>query len=349
MPRPTRPLVTPLVLALLGFGAIVGNYQTSVPLGMSPVVGVERETPDTTALPVAVGPAETSPAVAASDRATEAGALPSGSGAAPGSAADAERGALTSRSGRDPEVVEAVPVPTPGGPVAAAGALAVYAVQAGETVPLLAERWAVTVQAIIALNGLTPPYRVSPGQVLRRPPPDPLVQAWLARAGQDLVLPAGAGPEERAFFQQLVPVAQVAQVLTGVPASVTVAQAILESDWGRSRLAREARNYFGIKATARGGTAGVVWLPTWEVVGGQRVMVVAPFRAYATLREGVIDHGWFFVENPRYAAALAVMAEPREFIRRIHAAGYATDPAYSQKLLALLERWGLERYDLPAR
>ena len=68
---------------------------------------------------------------------------------------------------------------------------------------------------------------------------------------------------------------------TGVPASVTVAQAILESDWGRSRLTRQGNNLFGIKALGgASGPAGVVSLATWEHFDGSDVVVQAPFRAY---------------------------------------------------------------------
>lgn len=64
---------------------------------------------------------------------------------------------------------------------------------------------------------------------------------------------------------------------TGVPASLTIAQATLESNWGTSGLALQVNNLFGIKGK---GTAGSVEMPTTEVVNGKAVMVAASFRKY---------------------------------------------------------------------
>jgi hypothetical protein len=99
--------------------------------------------------------------------------------------------------------------------------------------------------------------------------------------------------------------AQRSGKVTGVPASVTIAQAILESDWGRSRLTRQGNNLFGIKAQgAVTGPAGVVTLATWEYVDGGDVATRAPFKAYYTLDQSIDDHAGFFMRNKRYAAAL---------------------------------------------
>jgi Mannosyl-glycoprotein endo-beta-N-acetylglucosaminidase len=133
---------------------------------------------------------------------------------------------------------------------------------------------------------------------------------------------------------------------TGVPASVTVAQAILESDWGRSRLTRQGNNLFGIKALGGAvGPAGVVSLATWEHVDDGDVVVQAPFRAYQTLEQSIDDHGKFFASNRRYAAALAVASDARAFARAIQDAGYATDPSYASKLIRLMDRYNLYRFD----
>jgi flagellum-specific peptidoglycan hydrolase FlgJ len=152
-------------------------------------------------------------------------------------------------------------------------------------------------------------------------------------------------PEE-AFIFSLVDGAQESDRITGVPASVTIAQGILESAWGRSRLSSEAHNYFGIKAQTREGTAGVVYMQTWEVENGQNVMRNEPFRRYNSAAESLIDHGYFFVENPRYARAMAEAQDPRAFARRINEAGYATDPAYAPKLISLMDKYELYQYDV---
>src|SRR5205814_6649723 len=95
---------------------------------------------------------------------------------------------------------------------------------------------------------------------------------------------------ETEFINVVGVAAQRSRRTTGVPASVTVAQAILESDWGRSRLTRQGNNLFGIKALGGvTGPAGVVTLATWEYVDGANVIVQAPFKAYKTLEQSIDD------------------------------------------------------------
>jgi flagellum-specific peptidoglycan hydrolase FlgJ len=154
-----------------------------------------------------------------------------------------------------------------------------------------------------------------------------------------------SSPQE-AFIFSLASGAQESQRVTGVPASVTIAQGILESSWGKSKLSREGHNYFGIKALSKEGPAGVVWMQTWEVENGENIMVEAPFRRYNNAAESLIDHGYFFVENRRYAGALQAKGDAQEFARRINAAGYATDPAYAPKLISIMDQWDLYQYDV---
>jgi Mannosyl-glycoprotein endo-beta-N-acetylglucosaminidase len=148
------------------------------------------------------------------------------------------------------------------------------------------------------------------------------------------------------FIAAVGAAAQSSMKSTGVPASVTVAQAILESDWGRSRLSRQGNNLFGIKALGNAtGPAGVFSLATWEHTDDGDVIVEAPFRAYYTLEQSIDDHGKFFNRNRRYAAAMAVANDARAFARAIQDAGYATDPSYADKLIGLMDRYDLYRFD----
>lgn len=149
------------------------------------------------------------------------------------------------------------------------------------------------------------------------------------------------------FISVIAQAAQQSQQATGVPAAVTIAQAILESDWGKSLLATEASNFFGIKALNGPGPAGVVNMDTWEVMNGSDTVVNAAFKAYHNVFESVDDHGNFLRDNPRYSTAFQADRDPREFARRINTAGYATDPAYSTKLIGLMDKYNLYRYDLP--
>ena len=148
------------------------------------------------------------------------------------------------------------------------------------------------------------------------------------------------------FINAVAPMAQESQRIYGVPASVTLAQAILESGWGGSTLSRYGQAYFGVKCSSDTGpyATNCVKLPTWEVINGQNVTVMAYFRSYQSLTDSILDHGHFLRNNSRYASAFNTTS-PQSFARAIHAAGYATDPQYANKLIDLIEYNDLERFD----
>jgi flagellum-specific peptidoglycan hydrolase FlgJ len=149
-----------------------------------------------------------------------------------------------------------------------------------------------------------------------------------------------------AFIDSVSADAVRSQQATGVPASVTLAQAILESDWGRSELSRQGNNYFGIKGQ---GPAGSITLPTREFLNGHYVKVNAEFRKYNSAEESFTDHGRFFQQNPRYAEAMRHTNNPEQFAREIQKGGYATDPQYSEKLNSLIKKYDLTRFDQMGR
>jgi flagellar protein FlgJ len=132
-----------------------------------------------------------------------------------------------------------------------------------------------------------------------------------------------------------------------VPVSVSIAQAILESGWGRSALAVNDHNYFGIKCF---GTPGPIAIgcrsyPTRECDARGCHPTTAQFRVYRSETDSFRDHGRFLANGRRYAAAFRYTADPARFTAEIHRAGYATDPAYTQKLLRLIAVYKLYRYD----
>jgi flagellum-specific peptidoglycan hydrolase FlgJ len=148
------------------------------------------------------------------------------------------------------------------------------------------------------------------------------------------------------FLSIAAQAARQAAATTGVPASVTVAQAILESDWGRSSLAQDANNYFGIKAMGTLGNDGVVWLPTSEYDdSGQLYQTTSAFRAYKSLADSVTDHDLLLEQAARYAPAMRVANDPRQFAQQLSLDGYSTDPAYADKLIALMDRYNLHQLD----
>ncbi|MBY5406352.1 DUF2272 domain-containing protein [Rhizobium leguminosarum] len=135
--------------------------------------------------------------------------------------------------------------------------------------------------------------------------------------------------------------ARTAMAATGVPASVTVAQAIVETGWGKHTIG-SAKNLFGIKGK---GPAGSVTVPTKEYVNGQWVTIQAAFAKYNSFEESITEHARFFLRNKRYAKALSVKGDAEAFAREIHKAGYATGPDYATMLIKVMRRNNLRRFD----
>jgi len=245
----------------------------------------------------------------------------------------------------------------------------IHEVRPGDTVASIANTYDAPVQDVISANKLSDPYIIVVGQKLAvpggyRPLPKKVVLAPSPQADTAQAPPSteddqvaavvsapvhklpvlGNTPQEQ-FISSIAEAAVESADQTGVPASVTIAQAILESYWGSSRLAQDANNYFGIKAQTRGGTAGSIWLNVWEVIGGRNVVENQAFRAYNTIAESFVDHGLFFLENSRYASAMAAKNDPKQFAIEINRDGYATDPSYASKLIGLMDRYNLYRFD----
>lgn len=147
------------------------------------------------------------------------------------------------------------------------------------------------------------------------------------------------------FIATIAPLAVSDMQRTRVPASLTIAQAALESSWGSSGLAVKANNLFGIKGT---GPAGSVTLPTTEYVNGRAITVNAAFRAYHDFGESIADHSSLLVNGVSWNRGLysgVLGADGRAAARAIAAAGYATDPKYEELLIQLMDRHNLYSYD----
>jgi flagellum-specific peptidoglycan hydrolase FlgJ len=149
---------------------------------------------------------------------------------------------------------------------------------------------------------------------------------------------------QAAFISAIAPGAQAAQRRWGVPAAVTIAQAIEESGWGQSSLAATYHNLFGIKGT---GPAGSVLLPTQEFEGGQWITIDAPFRAYHNDAESITDHAELLATSSYYTRAMADRDFPDAFANDLTGV-YATDPSYGASLISLMKLYNLYQYDVPA-
>jgi len=148
------------------------------------------------------------------------------------------------------------------------------------------------------------------------------------------------GPQQ-AFISEIAPGAVATQHRYGVPASVTMAQAIDESAWGQSGLATRDHNLFGIKGS---GPAGSDPQPTQEFENGQSVTRTALFRVYHNAAESIDDHGKLLATSGYYRRAMADRQDPNAFAAALTGV-YATDPDYGAKLIGLMQQYDLYRYD----
>ena len=141
------------------------------------------------------------------------------------------------------------------------------------------------------------------------------------------------------FVQQHTQAAQAAEAATGIPAAFMIGQAAHESGWGRREIRNAdgtpSHNLFGIKAGAdwKGPVAETV---TTEFVAGRAVKTVAKFRAYASHAESFADYARLMKNSPRYQQVLAQAQDAGSFAAGLQRAGYATDPAYADKLTRVI-------------
>ncbi|MCD7136643.1 LysM peptidoglycan-binding domain-containing protein [Limosilactobacillus balticus] len=149
---------------------------------------------------------------------------------------------------------------------------------------------------------------------------------------------------QQAFIQSVVPGAIQGWNEYKVLPSITVAQAIVESGWGRSALSTQAHNLFGIKGSYNGNS---VVMRTREVYGGRSVYVNANFRAYANNSESVTDHGRFLNVNSRYSNLLGD-TNYVSVANKLRQDGYATDPSYANTLIRFVQTYNLNQLDAVA-
>jgi len=151
------------------------------------------------------------------------------------------------------------------------------------------------------------------------------------------------------FINRLMPHAEAAAAELGIDPRVLLAQAALETGWGRSVIKNadgsSSFNLFGIKAGGHwdGKRAGV---RTLEYEQGVPVRKAASFRAYDNYAESFADYVSFLKENPRYATALTKSDNSAAYVRELQKAGYATDPQYANKILSIARR-AESLYDAP--
>ncbi|NQE48557.1 flagellar assembly peptidoglycan hydrolase FlgJ [Herbaspirillum rubrisubalbicans] len=144
-----------------------------------------------------------------------------------------------------------------------------------------------------------------------------------------------------AFQNRLQADAEIASKITGIPAKFMLAQAALETGWGKKEIitrdGRSAHNLFGIKATGNW-TGKVVEATTIEYINGKPQKRVEKFRAYDSYADAFKDYANLLRSNPRYEKVLASAQDAHGFAYGLQRAGYATDPHYAEKLSRIIRQ-----------
>jgi hypothetical protein len=144
----------------------------------------------------------------------------------------------------------------------------------------------------------------------------------------------------QSYVDQYAEYAMEQQRKYGIPASITLAQGIIESANGKSQLARNENNHFGVKATK-----------AWLDAGGKYGLYTddaknEKFCSYASVGDSYEHHSKFLKNNSRYAACFKLSSDDyKGWANGLQRAGYATNKSYAQSLIAVIERNGLDKYD----
>lgn len=166
--------------------------------------------------------------------------------------------------------------------------------------------------------------------------------------------------KEQEFVNKLAPIAVNDMQASGVLASVTIAQGILESGFGTEELAEKANNFFGMKCSLSGNT----WKSAWDgkskhtkktkeqTKDGKVYTVTADFRKYPDMETSVKDHSCYLTKAKKDSGlrfkGLAGEKDPRKAIQIIKDGGYATDIHYVDKIMSIINKFNLTQYDKAA-
>ncbi|MFQ9706379.1 MAG: glycoside hydrolase family 73 protein [Limosilactobacillus pontis] len=147
------------------------------------------------------------------------------------------------------------------------------------------------------------------------------------------------------FIKQVAPEAQAMQNTYHVYASITIAQAILESQWGTSKLASQYHNLFGIKGTGPNSRE----LTTKEYINGKWIVTKGRFRVYDSWSDSIKDHTKLMLTgtdtNQQNYDRVVKASNYQEAAKALQDSGYATDPDYAQKLISVIKTYKLYNYD----
>jgi len=144
--------------------------------------------------------------------------------------------------------------------------------------------------------------------------------------------------QQQAFLAKIIPLAIADMKKTKILASLTIAQAILESAWGLSGLTLRSNNLFGIKGKG-------VNSPTFEYINGKKINCTCEFKAYPDWETSIADHSGLFSRLSRYKNLIGC-TDYKQACKNVQADGYATAPNYADSLIKLIEQYKLYQYDV---
>ncbi len=176
--------------------------------------------------------------------------------------------------------------------------------------------------------------------------------------GSTLTAKSFANMSTKQFIEAVGPLAQADYKKTGVLASVTIAQAINESGWGKTALAQASNNIFGMKTSLSGNTwSGSVWdgksytkIKTVEEYNGKKVTITAKFRKYDSVARSIADHSAYLCNamngsSKRYAGLTSTSSYSRQ-LKILQKGGYCTWSSYVSELTSLIKKYNLTKYDV---
>lgn len=159
------------------------------------------------------------------------------------------------------------------------------------------------------------------------------------KASPGVYVPADADPDYIAYIKRFAATAQAEQRLYGIPASITLAQGLLESGAGKSVLATKANNHFGIKCFSTRCGKG-------HCMNRKDDSHKDFFRKYQSAWYSYRDHSKFLAGAGRYRKCFKLgSADYKGWARGLQSAGYATDKSYGSRLIGIIERYKLYKYD----
>jgi len=200
----------------------------------------------------------------------------------------------------------------------------------------------------VTVNALTP---ISPFEALNPANKSEASSMQISTDDKAKELPTKKALFERAsdFIETLMPYAKQAAEKLSVDPRLLIAQAALETGWGKFVMHDAAGNpgfnLFGIKAGANW-QGDSIQIDTLEVEQQQFKKVNASFRKYNNLAESFSDYVNFIADNPRYREAVQAASQADQYVEQLQSSGYATDPNYANKIMRIFNTEALQKLEL---